>query len=244
MIALGAYPDLDIPTWTARLDALADEARAAGGDLPALLRVLFEAHELRGNSDDYDDPRNSYLNDVLERGLGLPITLSVVLIEVGRRLGLPLAGVGFPAHFLVRHDPPEGEPVFIDAFHRGRTMTRDDCAELLRTITHGAVRFHDRLLDPIGSRSILARMLRNLKRVHLQRRDLPQALLDVERLLALEPGIPTEVRDRGLLRLELQRYALAASDLEAYVTGTPEAPDVKAIVDKLNEARRGLWSLN
>lgn len=239
-LALGEEPELELDAWRGELDRLGAELRARlEGDadpergLRVLSGYLFGELALLGNERDYYDPRNSYLHQVLRRGLGIPISLAVVALEVGRRAGLELFGVGFPAHFLV------GAPSqrYLDCFHQGRLLSVDDCAELLRTLTGGALPFSEALLEPVSARSILARMLRNLKGSHLRRGDLDLALLDVERLLLLDAG-PEERRDRGLIQLARRAYPAAVADLEAYLEGEP--PDAPAIRPRLEEARRKL----
>mgnify|MGYP002010803130 CR=1 FL=1 len=239
-LALAEEPEVELDPWRAELSRLGEELRArlgSGEDPERGLRVLsgylFGELGLLGNEQDYYDPRNSYLHQVLRRGLGIPISLAVVALEVGRRGGLELFGVGFPAHFLV--GAPSGH--YLDCFHQGRLLRQDDCAELLRTLTGGALPFSEALLAPVSERAILARMLRNLKGSHLRRGDLDLALLDVERLLLLDAG-PEERRDRGLIQLARRAYPAAVADLEAYLEGEP--PDAPAIRPRLEEARRKL----
>lgn len=245
-LGLAEDSDLDLPAWEAQLDTLgaaAAERLPAAGDLPAKLRALtgflFAELGLLGNEQDYYDPRNSYLHKVLERGLGIPISLSVVTIVVGRRAGLELHGIAFPAHFLVGAGPEEGaEPdLFLDPFHQGRLLDREGCQELLRRFTGGAIPFNPGLLAPVDSVAILTRMLRNLKGTHLRRGELDLALLDVDRLILLRSGI-AERRDRGLIQFARRVYHEAVADLEAYLSTNPSDADL--IQSSLDEARRGL----
>lgn len=237
-LGLAEEPNLDVAAWLEQLDVLGAAARERleGAKTPAdQLRILggylFAELGLLGNEKDYYDPRNSYLHKVLERGLGIPISLSVVTIEVGRRAGLELYGVGFPAHFLVG----AGQDAFMDPFHQGRLLDSSGCEELLRRLTGGAIRFSSALLAPISSRAILTRMLHNLKATHLRRSDLDLALLDVERLLVLEAG-PTERRDRGLIQLARRVYPEAIADLETYLESEPEDADL--VRERIDEAKR------
>lgn len=248
LIGAEAEPGTDLERWRGRLSTLGAEAaqrvQAASGQdeqVRALCRFLYDDYGLRGNRDAYYDPRNSYLHHVLSRGLGIPITLAVVVIEVGRRAGVPLVGVGFPAHFLVRHRDAE---LFIDPFDAGRALTVDGCRQLLDGLTGGSIVFQERFLQPTPTREVLARMLRNLKAVHLQRGELDQALSAVERLMVVRPDDPDERRDRGLLRAGLKRYGLAVDDLERYLRERPDAPDAERIRAQAEVARRALWSMN
>lgn len=247
-LRLGLVEDaeLDLAAWEAQLDTLgaaAAERIPSQGDLQSKLRALtgylFAELGLLGNEQDYYDPRNSYIHKVLERGLGIPISLSVVTIEIGRRAGLGLHGIGFPAHFLVGAGQNGGDDleVFVDPFHQGRLLDREGCEGLLRRFTGGAIPFNPRLLAPISSRAILMRMLRNLKGTHLRRGELDLALLDVDRLILLEAGV-AERRDRGLIQLARRVFKDAVADLEAYLATEPS--DAALIQGRLEEARRGL----
>ena len=170
-IALEEYPSLDVEEYLVRLDALGERVRRlapapvrAASALAALRRVLHEEEGLRGNERDYYDPRNSFLNEVLDRKLGIPISLAVVWIEVGRRAGLELRGVGFPGHFLAKYASPTGPEVFIDAFNGGEMLSADECVARYRARTGGR-ELDRRYLAAVDSRQLLARMLQNLKRI-------------------------------------------------------------------------------
>lgn len=166
LIGAHAAAGLDVARPLARLDQLA--AACPAPTLEALCQHLFAEFGLTGNRDDYNDPANSYLHEVLERRTGIPISLSVVTLEVGRRLGVPLAGVGMPAHFLVRHDPPGSAPVFLDPFDGGARLTAADCEAIWRVLG-GTGHFDPAWLDPVGPRAILHRMLANLQAIFLPR---------------------------------------------------------------------------
>ncbi|MBX3468986.1 MAG: tetratricopeptide repeat protein [Planctomycetes bacterium] len=248
LIGAEAEPGTDVDRWLRRLDALGAEARPrvqAAGDpadqARALCRFLYDEYGLRGNRDAYYDPRNSYLHHVLARGLGIPITLAVVLVEVGRRAGLPLVGVGFPAHFLVRHRDVD---LFLDPFDQGRPLSVAGCRTLLEERAGGVVPFQPDLLRPVSGREVLARMLRNLKAIHLREGDLEAALGVAERLVLVRPDDPEERRDRGLLRAALRRPGPAVDDLAGYLARRPAAPDARAVRAQLDEARRRLWEMN
>ena len=189
-IALAEYPALDSARWIRELDRLADRARdRAAGDAPrellaALDATLFDEHGLHGNATDYFDPRNSFLNDVLETRVGIPISLAVIYIETGRRLGLRLHGIGFPGHFLVGHF--DGHAIeFIDCFNRGARLSRDDCFDLLVAKGGNADLFDESCLEPVTHRQILLRMLANLKLIYLKRADFGRAIVAIDRILQL-----------------------------------------------------------
>lgn len=183
-LAAHAHPGLPRSAVAGPLDDLA--ASCAGASLGALVHHLFVRERFAGNRDDYYDPRNSYLDDVLARRLGIPITLSVVAIEVGRRLGLGLDGVGMPGHFLVRDRTVA--PAFVDCFDQGAVLDRDGCVERWSRVQGGdPAHFRDEWLVPVGPVTIVNRMLANLKAVHTQRGD-AASLAWVLRLRTLLPG--------------------------------------------------------
>ncbi len=240
-IAAEEHPGLDPALWLARLDEMAACLRprldGVGGDLDrvALLAgFLADDVGLRGNAEDYYDPRNSLLNEVLGRGLGIPITLAVVYIEVGRRAGVPLAGVGFPGHFLLRHALCPG--LLFDPFDRGRLLTQEDCRAMLERLSGGSIAFDPRLLKPASPRQILIRMLNNLWRIYLHRGDFLRAIAALDRVLLLDPDDVGARRDRGLLSLRWGDPAGGICDLEHYLVLAPEAPDQTAIEGLIREA--------
>lgn len=193
-----------------------------------MLRTLFDRHGFKGNRDAYYDPRNSFLNDVLDRRLGIPLSLSVVVLEVGWRLGLPLEGVDFPHHFLVRFRG-ESEDLLIDPFDGGRVRYSDEAQELLDRVYGGTVRLRDEFLRRATKRDVLVRLLRNLKGVYLNVRDDRQALAAVDRLLLLRPDLAGEHRVGGLLSARLGRRKEALDHLRAYLDAEPNARDVDRI---------------
>jgi regulator of sirC expression with transglutaminase-like and TPR domain len=176
------------------LDAIAADVRARVGAeeslLAALTRHVFVELGFRGNQEDYYDPRNSYLNDVLDRRLGIPITLSLVFLEVGRRLGLELAGIGFPGHFLVRARGPAGEELILDPFHGGVLLDRADLEERLREVTGADARLDPEHFLPASKKQILTRMLNNLRQIHKQRRDPTRETAVAELLSCLDTSPP------------------------------------------------------
>ena len=245
LIADQEYPQLALEPYLRRLDVLAERAndRLSNETAPPvvlgeLTRVLFQEEGLRGNDAAYYDPRNSFLNDVLDRKLGIPISLGVVVLEVGRRLGLPLEGVGFPAHFLVRY---RGEAVslLIDPFDGGRIRFEDQAQELLDRVYGGSVRMKPEFVRPVGKRDILERMLRNLKSIYLNAKEDHRALGVIELLLALRPEARAEVRDRGIMLARIGRYDEAIAQLEEYLDfapGATDAPRVREYILRLSEA--------
>lgn len=230
-IALEEYPSLDVDEYLVRLDRLghrvhrlAPDAPRAASTLAAIRRVLHDEEGLRGNEQEYYDPRNSFLNEVLDRKLGIPISLSVIWIEVARRTGLELQGVGFPGHFLAKYASPGGQEVFVDAFNGGEMLSADECVARYRARTGGRD-LDRRYLAGVKPRQIIARMLQNLKRVYVERRDDVRTYAVLDRILLLSPGQLDAVRDRGLVAARLGGATAAAQDLEAYLARMPSAPD-------------------
>lgn len=249
LVATTVRPELDLERARAAFEALALAARerlrgVAGEEerLAALLRFVYEERGFHGDEEDYDHPRNSDLPAVLERGAGLPITLAIVLCELGRRVGVPLRGVGFPGRFLVRFEGAPG--VFIDPFQGGRRLSEQDCRELFRQVTGGKLRFHPRWLEPAPGREVLARMLRNLKGAFLRRDQLERALEAITRLLLVEPDAVEELRDRGRLRLRRRDWSGARTDLVEYLRRAPGAADRAEVEAELARAQLEVWSLN
>ncbi|HEX7051398.1 MAG TPA: transglutaminase-like domain-containing protein [Longimicrobiales bacterium] len=235
LIAAEEYPQLAVAPYLRRLDLLAERVRDRLGNETAPLlvlqevnRVLFDEEKFRGNAEAYYDPHNSYLNDVLDRRVGVPISLSVVYLEVGWRLGLPLAGIGFPGHFLVRY---QGEVVnvLLDPFDGGRFRFEDQAQELLDRVYGGLVRLQPEFLEPAGKKDMLVRLLKNLKAIHLNARDDRRALAAIERILLIRPGAVGELRDRGMLLARAGRVDEAIADLESYLSSAPEAPDARRV---------------
>jgi regulator of sirC expression with transglutaminase-like and TPR domain len=251
LIAKEEYPDLDVEGYRSRLDTLASEARprvaAAGGNpfaaIDALNCLLFGDHGFRGDIQNYFDPRNCFLNEVLDRKRGTPITLSVIYMEVGVRCGLPIEGVGFPGHFLVRH-ASEGRRILIDPFHRGQILVLDDCRRQLIATYGKEMRIEPHFFDPVGKKRILARMLTNLKGIYLKAGDHERALSAIERLLALEPEDPDLLRDRGLTHMNLSHHGRAVADLETYLRFRPASDDAPAIRRRITAIHRLTASLN
>ena len=246
LIAQEEYPDLDRGRYLGILHHLAMEAKRRIGDeaepygiVNALSEYLFDEEGFRGNEDNYYDPRNSFLNEVLDRRLGIPITLSLVYMEVGHRLALPIVGVGMPGHFLVKYLAP-GEEIIIDPFHRGIILNEEDCTDLLTRISGRPISFQRLYLASLSKREILTRMLNNLKGIYLARQDYRRALGVVKRLLLINPQDLGEILLRGLSRYRLDDLAGALADLEAYLARAPDAADSDAIRDHVEALRQRL----
>ncbi len=245
------YPDLDRELYLQRLDNLAARAKrglraspSARETVATLNRVLFDEEGLRGNRDDYYDPRNSFLNDVLDRKLGIPITLSVVYLEVARRIGFPLAGTAMPGHFLLKHyDLMSGE-IIIDPFHRGRVLTLGDCDNRLKEIYRGELEFKPEFLSPVTRREILTRMLNNLRQIYCTQRNLRKGLMVLDLLLVIPPRCNELLRERALVRLNLDQYVGAAQDLANYLKACPDARDAEDVQETLDMVRQLLARLN
>ena len=248
LIARTEYPKLDIEAYSARIDDLAGRVAAVVPDLNAqrtigtLNHVLFEEAGLRGNRDDYYDPRNSFLNDVLDRGLGIPITLSIVYMEVARRIGFPLAGVGMPGHFLLKSG--SDDDTFIDCFNRGDLVNQQDCQRRLDEIYSGEMALRPEFLHPISRRQVLTRMLNNLKTVYLSTRNFRKALAIADLILVIYPRSPEDLKQRALLRYSLSLHKLAAEDLQEYLEISPEASDADEIRQMALSIRRMLALMN
>ena len=248
-IAEEEYPGLDTGLYLAQLDALGREVdgrlgprRDAAATLRLLKEVLFDEERFRGNVDAYYDPRNSFLNEVMERGLGVPITLSVVFIEVASRVGLPVQGVGFPGHFLVKY-VAGGREVFIDPYHGGEILSADECAARFQARTQGRP-LDPRHLEAVSVRHILGRMLHNLKKIYVEAGDDVRALWVTDRLVLLAPEDPAERRDRGLIEARLGGTAAALADLGAYIAAAPSAEDVEEVSELCRQLRGRASFLN
>jgi regulator of sirC expression with transglutaminase-like and TPR domain len=252
LIAKHADEDLDVERYLARIDELAARLRARiprDGTEPeriaALNRFLFAEQGFAPNVEDYYDPRNSFLNHVLDRRVGIPISLSVLYIEVGRRVGLPLRGVAFPGHFLVKCDLGAGV-VVLDPYCGGISLGLQDLQRRLREVRGGEVSraIVAGMLVAANKKEILARMLRNLKAIYLQQHDYAHALPTLDWILLLHPGEVAELRERGLTYLKLECVRAALSDLERYLEKAPAAADRDEIRSRVIELRRSAARLN
>ncbi|MFM9971993.1 MAG: SirB1 family protein [Burkholderiales bacterium] len=253
LIAQDIYTDLDVDRYLGRLDEMAETVRArVAGDAFAEQKILAMNHHLfreqqyLGNIDDYYDPRNSYLNEVIDRHTGIPITLSILYMEIGRRLGLPLHGVSFPGHFLVKLKVKRGLMV-LDPFIGGETQTEADLRQRLAQVlpeTEAQKAPIHRYLEPASPRQIIARMLRNLKNIYMKADKLDQALDVMQRMLLLLPESVEELRDRGLLYQRLECFRPALSDLQNYLRRAPTAHDGVEIRDRIDVLKLACSRLN
>ena len=272
MIARLEYPDLDAGPYIEELDAMGRDAavRVAlatpGHDAPpgidpqayarvaALNDYLFREQRFVGNTAHYEDPRNTFLNQVLDRRTGIPITLALVYMEVARRAGIAAEGVNFPGHFLVRCPmrPGQDRDLIIDAFHGGALLSEDGCLQLLRKHAGEGAVWNDAHLRARATKpQILTRMLVNLKRVYVQMYSFPQARDITELLLAVDPSATHELRDRGLLAYQLNDFSAALRDLQDYLRvsaraslGESERSEQAQIWEHVKTLRRRVASLN
>ena len=242
LIAATEYSGLSIERELFRIDEIAEGIAARMDDdtplyqLNTLSEYLFDELKFAGNHTNYHDPRNSFLNDVIERRVGIPITLSLLYIEVGKRLGVPLLGIGMPGHFIVRHR--DESDVFVDPFHGGILLSEDECAERVKQVTQGTLTWDRSYLEPVRSREFIARMLRNLKVVYLQRRNYERVLATIDRVIALLPQDAVEFRDRGVVNYRLGNYTDALEDLHVYVTSGEAVSDevtVQRLMDQIRD---------
>ncbi len=247
LIAAVEYPDLDIDEQLAILDSLAEGAAYRIGQdrdpfhcVNNLSEYLFDEVGFQGNQGEYYDPRNSYLNEVLQRRIGLPITLCLVCLEVGKRLDIPLVGVGLPGHFVLSHRSQTD--LIIDPFRRGILLSEEECAQILKNVLGANVDWDSRYLTPASNREFIARILRNLKGIYLNRRDHEEALDVVDITLALRPDDLNERRDRGLIYYRLGHYQMALDDLRHFLTSAPAGTDtsnVEKLVGYIEERQGG-----
>lgn len=247
-IARDAYPELDLAEPLDWIRQRADELRpglAARDDLETLLALsacLADEHGLAGSPEAYEDPDSSYLQKVIETGQGIPISLSAIYMAVAEQLDLPLCGVSAPMHFLARLETSQG-PMFLDAYARGRVLTISECLDWLGSLTHMTETQLLPALEPVGPRAIIARMLNNLKVIHVKREDWPAAWKVQHRLSTLQPSSYHERRDLGIISLHAGRYSLAVDVLTA-CQGKCPAEEQEILEGHLNEAQRKLSEWN
>ena len=244
-----AHTRVNIEGCLARLEEWGEQARArlVRGDISPVVafnRFMFDELGFTGNARDYADPRNSFLNEVIARRTGIPITLSVVYMEVGRRAGLRTEGVGLPGHFIVRAWTGEkGEALLVDPFF-GRLIERADCQERLDAVFGGSLRLTEEHLRAATTREILVRMLRNLKAIYAQAKLYRQAIAIIERILLLSPEAHEELRDRGFLLAQTNRFAAALADAQNYLRRVPNATDAELVREQAKKIQLRLAGLN
>ena len=247
-LARDEYPMLDVEASLTEINALAHDARSLiRGDFASrvhgLCRFLFHELGLHGNTRDYYDPRNSYFNQVLERRTGIPISLSAVTMAIGARVGIDIAGVGLPGHFIVRATS-NGDEILLDPFHGGRILTREDCENLVHQVTGMEFEATPENLGNIPLGLMVQRMLNNLKVIYLKAEDLPRAIRIMERLRQLTPEAVQQRRDLGATLLHAGEPGKAIDHLQAYLNEVPEADDLHTVQALLKQAQGRVAELN
>lgn len=236
-----AYPDIDVTFHLAELDALAaqvslrvDNNPAPGELAQGIADYLFEEVGFHGNTSEYYDPDNSFLNRVLETRTGIPITLSLVFLEVARRLGLRCSGVGLPGHFIVSLDD-SGE--YIDPFNAGATLSEGDCRNLVHKMSGGHLEWDDAFLAGYGKRDLLFRILNNLKNVYMGTKQWESAVGVIQRMELINPGMTSLYQERAWCHAQQHQYRLAIESLETYLENEHDLSDATKVKDQIN----GLW---
>ena len=253
LVAAEEYRDLDIAAYLARLDDMAATLKrrlrpdiSPADTIVALNRFLFDEHGFTGNAADYYDPRNSYLNEVLDRKRGIPLTLALVYIEIGRRIGLPVRGIAFPAHFLVKCQLREGT-VVLDPYAKGISLSFDEIRQRIKSLRNGVEPPRSviaGMLATASNKDILVRMLRNLKGIYSHHQEWLKALAATDRIISVMPGLAEEYRDRGMIYLSLECFRAALFDLQAYIKMLPVAADADTVRRKVVELQRVASRLN
>lgn len=250
VIASDEYPELDVEQHLAHLDAMAGNVRRhlpperdPVGSIAVLNRYLFDTLGFSGNRENYYDPRNSYLNDVLDRRVGLPITLSLVYLAVGRRLGLPLFGVGLPGHFIVKWEDRSAR-ILIDPFNNGEILDESSAEARVRDTFHDRATFQPEWLESVDGKYILIRLLNNLKAIFVQTQELKRAWQVVDKLLILDPRSLENIRDMGLLSIHVKAFRKAAVYLEEYLLSHGDAADADRLRIYLRTALAAIERLN
>jgi regulator of sirC expression with transglutaminase-like and TPR domain len=248
-LATVEFPSLVAGPYLERLDEMGLELgdETAGMNGPEFLSrantYLFEDLGFRGNEGNYYDPRNSCLNWVLDQRTGIPITLSLVYLEIARRLRRPISGIGLPGHFVVKYD--DGNYVtYLDPFDGGKLLDEDECRELARSIVGADALSDPRLLRPVGPQYILIRMLNNLRAAYFQREDFGRAAQVLDLLVQSSPATPDYYKGRAIANVHLRQFRAASADFEEYLRLCPEAEDREEVVKQLVAIHRWLSSLN
>jgi len=243
--AQAEYPELEATKYLQKLDHIAEDIAVK---LPAnryplqiiktINNHLYNHLEFSGNSQDYYNPKNSFLNDVIDLQTGIPLTLSIIYLEIAKRLDFPMLGIGMPGHFIIRPDFNDAG-IFVDAFNQGEILFKEDCERKLQNLYQQPVKIEPRFLAPVSNKQILARMLTNLKQIFLHRRQNTKVLAIISGLLILYPNNPNELRDRGLLYYELKLLPEAAQDLQTYlkiVTHSEESHMIQLLLNKIENS--------
>lgn len=255
LIAAEEEPQTNVQHYLSLLDEWGDKARARvarrsfGAAVEAFNQFMFEELDFRGNQTDYYDARNSFLNEVLERRTGIPLTLSIVYMLVGRRAGFQVEGIGLPGHFIVRlKDASDlgsdmNEAIFVDPFH-GRTLTKAGCQDLLDTVYGGHIALAEEHLRAATNTEILVRLLTNLKGIYVSEKLFKRALHVIERILLLKPDAVNERRDRAALLAQSGRAPEAITELRRYLRAATNAPDKESVREQLKSLHAQAASLN
>ncbi len=240
-IAWEEYPKMDLGHYREILDRMVSDLQPRITKISYPLKIvqeinkyLFVEQNFCGNDNDYYNPRNSFITDVLDRRLGIPLSLSIVYMVIGDRLGFPIEGISFPGHFIIRPQHPDLE-IFIDPYNKGEILFPEDCANKLEQLYGKRIPLQPEYLAPVSIRRILDRLLNNLKLIYLRNHSPSKALAAIERSLMLNPHVPTQWRDRGLICYQLDRYTEARIDLENYLQQIPYAEDGQIIMKLLSE---------
>jgi regulator of sirC expression with transglutaminase-like and TPR domain len=248
LAAQAEYPHLDVAAYERRLLALSQQLEArihpsadTRSQLAEVRRLLFEECAFRGNEDEYGDPRNLYLNEVMDRQVGIPASLAIIYVTVCQRAGIGARPVGLPGHVIVRVESSDG-PVLVDPFQQGRELTDEECRKLVRNVYGRRTPFKEHFLDPITPRQLIQRLLHNLKAGYLQRGDEDRAGRVIEFLLAMYPWDLDELRDRGMLKERVGEYGAALADLEQYVQFRVGARDLQTVNEAVRSLRRQIGS--
>ncbi|GCE13696.1 SirB1 family protein [Tengunoibacter tsumagoiensis] len=261
LIASIEYPGLDITHIQAQLDALARRVRIMLAlpspdqlpDLPAdvdplnvlavMNQVLRSEEGFHGNPEEYYTPDNSFLNKVLENHTGIPVTLALLYIEVGKRVGIRLEGIGLPYHFMVGYKLPD-QMIYLDPYTDSSFLTAQQCLERIRLLAKRRIKIHPRWFEPVTHRQLLLRLLNNLKKIYIDREDFPHALNISDFILMLIPDAALELRDRGHIHLQLKHYGRALHDLNTYLELSPQSSDRYEILNQIKSIRRFIAMMN
>lgn len=245
-----AYPNLDVQLYMDLLEGLAEWSRDQLSNVQDvrtralnLADFLFKQLELQGNTRDYNDPRNSYLNEVLNRRLGIPISLAVIYVTVAQHLDLPAYGIGLPGHFLISIQTPDGD-LYIDPFHSGEPLSIEDCMRLVERTTGHQGPLQEEWLQPVSEVAILTRMLNNLRQIYMRAQAWDMALRVIEHLRILQPDMPELLRDLGIIHHNSGSLRLALEFYEQYLRLRPNAADADQVKHHLENAAARLARLN
>ncbi len=250
LIAAEEYPRLEVARYLEKLENLAQHTSFRIGDatnvleiIEAINQTLFDELGFQGNRENYYDPRNSFLNEVIDRRLGIPITLSVLYLEIARMLRLPLQGIGMPGHFIVGF-LSDTQNIYIDVFNGGRVLSENACADLVAGMSGGQMQFSPNHLMPVTKKQILTRMLANLLNIYTGSQDLRRAIAAIERILLITPDSLPHIRDYGLLLAQVDNANAAMAQLERYLKLAPNATDAAELREYLKTLRQQQARLN